>query len=82
MWNQQAQKQHLFCGEFAITTGERECLGCKSERRKRQVVSKVATDPCFTNKKLTKAPSVLANNDIKYEVNKLRAQTYAQEQNK
>ena len=31
-------------------------------------------------KKVTKTPSVFANHDIKYEVNKLRAQTYAQQQ--
>ena len=52
--SKQAQKQHTFYEAFAITTGERECLGCTSERRKRQLVANVATDPRFTNNKTLK----------------------------
>ena len=78
----QAQARRNFCLEFATATVKMECLACKLERGRRQLVANVATDPRFTNAVFKNAPSVFANNDIKYEVNKLRAQSYSQQQNK
>ena len=79
----QAQARRDFCLEFATATVNMECLACKLERGRRQLVANVATDPRFTNDVFFKhATSVLANTDITYEVNKLRAQSYAQQQNK
>ena len=43
------------------------------------MVANIATDVRFTNEIFSTAPSVFANNDIKYEVNKLRSQTYAEQ---
>ena len=72
-----AKAQPRLCEEFAKVTVDRECVECKRERGRRQLVANVATDPRFRNDKFEHAPSVFANNDIKYEVNKLRAQAYA-----
>ena len=49
-----------------------------TERGRRQLVASVPTDPRFRNERFDHAPSVFAYIDIKYEVNKLRAQAYAE----
>ena len=46
------------------------------------LVARNDEDPRFQSEKFEVAPAVFPNNDIKYEVNKLRAQMYAQQQKK
>ena len=74
--------KQMYCLEFATATVKMECLACRLERGRRQLVANVATDPRFTNAVFKNVPSVFANIDIKYEVNKLRAQSYSRQQNK
>ena len=45
---------------------------------RRQLVANAPTDPRFRSERFDHAPSVFASNDIKYEVDKLRAQAYAE----
>ncbi len=54
-----------------------ECEKCKEERKTRVLVANSFQDERFLSDKFVVAPAILANNDIKYEVNKLRAQGYA-----
>lgn len=77
----QAKATLHFCIEFATHTAKNECMKCKTERGRRQRVANVATDPRLTNAVFENATSVFANNDIKYEVNQLRAQSFAQQRN-
>ena len=54
-----------------------ECKRCRDERLKRVLVARSDEDPRFQSEKFAVAPAVCPNNDLKYEVNKLRAQGYA-----
>ena len=72
-----ANRKDKFCQRFAVRTRETECKDCRAERVSKQLVARNADDPRFKEDKFVRAPAVFANNDIKYEVNKLRAQAYA-----
>ena len=76
--SRQAKAQPKVCEEFAKVAEDRECVECKRERGRRQLVANVSTDPRFRNEKFDHAPSVFANNDMNYKVNKLRAHAYAE----
>ena len=52
-------------------------LFCKEERNKRILVANARLDHNFDSEKFEIAPAVFPNNDVKYEVNKLRAHGYA-----
>jgi len=54
-----------------------ECSICKEERKSKILVAQGNQDARFGNEKFLKAPAIFANNDLKYESNKLRAQQYA-----
>ena len=47
------------------------------ERESRALVAQDGRDKRFRDAKFIKAPAIFANNDIKYETNKLRARQYA-----
>ena len=56
-----------------------ECAHCQRERRERTRVVQGENDPRLREKRFLEAPSIFPNNDIKCEVNKLRAQIFAAE---
>ena len=56
---------------------EKECGVCRKERKTKALVAHTAKDKRFLSKEFIKAPAIFANNDIKYETNKLRAKAYA-----
>ena len=66
--------------EPAAETKRLECSLCTTERTKRVLVATSPQDPRFLTKKFASAPGVFPNNDLKYDVNKLRAQAYAAKQ--
>ena len=55
----------------------KECKTCSAERKSKQLVATNPDDERFRQDKFLAAPAVYPNNDIKYDVNKQRAQTYA-----
>ena len=61
----------------AAATLEGECEVCKKERKSRMLVAQGAKDPRFMEDKFLKAPAVVPNNDMKYDLNKTRALGYA-----
>ena len=56
---------------------KQECRICAAERASRALVCCTAEDPRFHLPKFLAAPAIFPNNDIKYDINKLRAQLYA-----
>ena len=54
-----------------------ECSECRRERDSRRLVASGPDDPRFHSEKFSNAPGIFANNDIKYDVSKQRAQFYA-----
>ena len=62
---------------FAAETLFRECAECERERNSRALVAWSSKDPRFEAEKFQSATAVFASNDIKYDVNKLRAQAFA-----
>ena len=62
---------------YACVAESKECSKCKKEREKRILVAADSTDKRFSQQKFLRAPAVLPNNDMKYEVNKKRALGYA-----
>ena len=54
-----------------------ECKRCRDERLKRVLVARSDEDPRFQSAKFAVAPAVFPNDDLKYEVNMLRAQAHA-----
>jgi hypothetical protein len=66
--------------ELAAETQRLECSVCATERTKRVLVATSPQDPRFLTNKFAAAPGVFPNNDLKYDVNKLRAQDYAAKQ--
>ena len=64
-----------------METLDKECKNCKHERQKRILVAKTESDWRFNSEKFETAPAVFPNNDIIYEVNKLRAHAYATKRN-
>ena len=57
-----------------------ECEICKKERDSKWRVARKAED--FANEPFDTAPAVFANNDVKYDANKSRAQKYANDKKK
>ena len=55
----------------------KECEQCKEERRTRNLVARDCNDVRFRSEAFIRAPAVFANNDLKYEVNKFRANLFA-----
>ena len=66
------EREHL-----ALETSRKERQECRQERQERILVAKTTSDIRFTSKKFETAPAVFPNNDVKYEVNKLRSHSYA-----
>ena len=62
---------------LAKETLDMECTTCKNERAKRILVARSDNDRRLNEDKFEVAPAVCLNNDMKYEVNQLRAQAYA-----
>ncbi|CAJ1375402.1 unnamed protein product [Effrenium voratum] len=63
------------CGTACL---EQECTACQLERKRRRLVASGPTDGRFTGK-FKDAPLIVANNDVKHEANKIRAQDYARQ---
>ena len=59
----------------------KECSKCRAARQERACVALCAGDSRFLAPAFIDCPAVFANNDIKYETNKLRARVYATKQN-
>ena len=59
-----------------------ECEMCKSERLSKALVAKGGHDERFRSEQFLSCPAVFANNDVKYEANKLRAKLFAAENGK
>ena len=55
----------------------KECSRCQNDRKSRALVAHDANDPRFVNEHFIAARAIFANNDIKYDTNKLRAKAYA-----
>ena len=66
-----------FNKEFAATTRWNSYPVCKKERASRTLVASDGNDPRFQEEKFASAPGIFGNHDIKYDVNKLRAQSFA-----
>ena len=62
--------------EFAENTLKIECYVCKAERKSRKLVADTEKDPRF-QEDLRICTSYFANHDIKYDVDKMRAQSLA-----
>ena len=56
-----------------------ECAQCKQERQDRRRVIQTEEDPRLRESAFLTAPAIFPNNDIKCEVNKIRAQIFAAE---
>ena len=73
------------CGDQACkdtwTARQVECTKCEIERRDKHRVMDGKDDKRHRSEQFIKAPAIFPNNDIKYEVNKCRAQIYAAEKN-
>ena len=57
-----------------------ECAICKRERKSKNLVLNGNDDKRIEQDSFLRAPGVFANDDMKYEVNKLRAQLFAKTQ--
>ena len=55
----------------------KECVECSTERASRALVALNGDDARLTQLPFTEATAVFANNDVKYDVNKKRAQDFA-----
>ena len=53
------------------------CDYCREQRKSRSLVASDGDDPRFKYPKFVDAPAIFPNNDIKYDVNKRRAELYA-----
>ena len=58
-----------------------ECLVCQKERKSRTLVADTGNDSHFQEEQDVSALAVLANNDIKHDVNNMRAQSLASSTN-
>ena len=63
--------------EFKQRVLKGECKKCRDERKTKCLVATGPDDERFMNRKFLSAPAIFANNDLKYETNKLRAKTFA-----
>ena len=54
-----------------------ECGVCKQHRNDRARVATSGNDPRFRNAQFANAPAIFANNDVKYDTNKRRAEEFA-----
>ena len=55
----------------------KECEDCRNDRASRALVALTSDDVRLTQPPFTEATAVFANNDVKYDVNKKRAQDFA-----
>ena len=55
----------------------KECRSCRENRESRARVANTAEDKRFLAEDFIDSPAIFANNDIKYETNKLRAKIFA-----
>ena len=55
----------------------KECNKCKADRASRALVAMSDKDARFKMEQFCNAPAIFANNDLKYEANKLRAKLFA-----
>ena len=83
--NGKAQCNNADCQQLAkkgknIKKNE-ECDDCTKERELRKLVAMKKNDARFKQEPFATAPGIFANNDIKYEINKLRAKEYAEHSN-
>ena len=60
---------------------KRECARCQAERKSKHLVMNCSSEKRHLAEKFLRAPAIFPNNDIKYEVNKRRAQIFAAETN-
>ena len=67
--------------DFAAATLRMEWKVCQKGRKSRKLVAYGGNDPRFQEERFVSAPAFLANDDIKYDVNKMRAQTLASSTN-
>lgn len=68
------------CGSVHCTS-TLECDVCQTERKARQLVALTPSDPRFKHQQFLEARAVFANNDVKFDVNKRRARTFARDRN-
>lgn len=68
-------------GRLATQVMKKECQTCKEERKTRTLVAQGSNDERFVSDTFVRAPAIFANNDLKYEVNKLRAKLFASAMN-
>ena len=57
---------------------DKECSVCRAERHSKHLVATGPNDKRFKQAEFVNAPAIFANNDVKYDTNKLRAQLFAQ----
>ena len=57
---------------------QQECETCQAERKRRHRVLNKPNDMRHLEEKFVTAPAIFANNDIKFDVNKSRAQIFAE----
>ena len=55
----------------------KECAECKTDRASRALVALHCDDPRLTQLPFSESIAIFANNDVKYDVNKKRAQDFA-----
>ena len=74
-------KDRCTCGtDECLQTWRRkkmECVRCQEERKSKHLVMNSNNERRHLSTKFLRAPAIFPNNDIKYEVNKIRAQIYA-----
>ena len=78
-------KDRCTCGtDECLQTWRRkkmECVRCQEERKSKHLVMNSNNERRHLSTKFLRAPAIFPNNDIKYEVNKRRAQIFAAETN-
>ena len=57
----------------------KECRKCKKHRASRALVAQHASDARFLDESFIACPAIFANNDLKYEANKLRAKLFSKQ---
>ena len=62
---------------FELNLLKKECAHCKLERKTRKLVLD-NSDPRLHDARFLAAPAIFPNNDVKYDVNKLRAGKFAE----
>ena len=78
METQNTKKRKHCADEWQENVQCNECDVCKHDRKSRALVVQTAADERWASSKFSSAPAIFPNNDVKYDVNKLRALNYAQ----